>query len=117
MTDHGNKTDYSQPKRTALHFDAAEFVHFLSDTDWSDEEKAEYVTLIWNIVCEFVALGFDVHPVNHARNSCGKLPNTQADPVLAGADMVECSHSHLIEEFMRLNGSKPDSGGQGVIDE
>ncbi len=98
-------------------FDAGEFAHFLSGTDWSDEQKAEYISLVWNIVCEFVALGFEVHPVNHAQDTCGKLPQAHGDPASAEADMVECSHGHLIEEFMRLNGSKPASGAGGVIDE
>lgn len=97
----------------SLEFDAAEFAHFLSETGWSDEQKAEYVTLVWQIVCEFVALGFNVHPVQQARIACGKPAEICAESANSGADVVQFSHGDLIEEFMRLNGSAPVLGEEG----
>lgn len=100
-----------------LDFDASEFAHFLDDTGWSDEQKAEYITLVWNIVCEFVALGFNVHPVQQAKEPCGKLPETLAESALSEASMIDFSHSDLIEKFMRQSGPESVSGARGVIDE
>ena len=100
----------------SLEFDAAAFAHFLDDTDWSDEEKAEYIALVWQIVCEFVALGWGVHPVRQARITCGKLPETRAEEALAASSVIDSSHGHLIEKFMRRSGDDPGSGGEGVID-
>ena len=101
----------------SLEFDAAEFAHFLHETGWSDEQKAEYVRLIWNIMCEFVALGWGVHPVQQAQDTCGEIAENCGDSVSSGADVVNSSHSELVGEFMRLNGSAPASGAGGVVDE
>ncbi len=98
----------------ALSVDWEEFAHFLDDTGWTGPQKAEYVTLVWNIVCEFVALGWGVHPLQQAEKTCGELSDSGADPASVASEMVDCSHSDLIEKFMRLNGSEPPSGVGGV---
>lgn len=117
-TRHHTKPDENRAASSALslEFDAAEFTHFLADTDWSDEEKAEYITLVWNIVCEFVALGFDVHPLQQARKPCGELSESGAVSTSIDSQVVNSSHSNLIEEFMRRKGSETVSGGEGVSD-
>jgi hypothetical protein len=101
----------------SLEFDASEFAHFLDETGWSDEEKAEYITLIWNIMCEFVSLGFGIHPVQQAQKDCGKSPETLRQSAARPGDLVDSSHSDLIEKFVRLNGSETGSGVGGIIDE
>lgn len=105
------------PKPLSIEFDAAEFVHFLNEADWNDEQKAEYVTLVWNIVCEFVALGWGVHAVQQAQTDCGKLPDSHANSVRSGNDVIDFSHGDLIEEFMRKSGAPPVHSVGGVIDE
>lgn len=100
-----------------LDFDASEFAHFLDDTGWSDEQKAEYITLVWNIVCEFVALGFNVHPVQQAKEPCGKLPENSAESASLEAGVVDSSHSDLIKTFMHLSGAQSDSESGGIINE
>lgn len=105
------------PKPLSIEFDAAEFVHFLNEADWSDEQKAEYVTLVWNIVCEFVALGWGVHPVQLARKGCGKLADARAESVVSESDVLQFSHGDLSKQFSRLNGGLPSSGGKGLFDE
>jgi hypothetical protein len=72
---------------------------------------------VWNIVCEFVALGWGVHPVQQAQNDCGKLAESRAESVVSESGVVNFSHGDLIEEFMRRNGSEPGLGAGGVIDE
>lgn len=109
----GNSGD---SKHSAVSFDTAEFMHFLDDTDWSDEQKAEYISLVWNIVCEFVALGFDVHPLQQAQENCGQHPKTSADKPLTGSSVVDSSHNNLIEEFVRRSDLETVSGGEGVSD-
>jgi hypothetical protein len=49
--------------RVALTFDAAEFSHFLKDTDWTEAQKREFTEALWQIVVNFVDLGFSLHPV------------------------------------------------------
>ncbi|WP_420722469.1 hypothetical protein [Hwanghaeella sp. LZ110] len=126
MTAHKNKTEFNTktakqgPPATgggAMEFDPAEFYHFLGETDWPDDKKAEYITLIWTIVCEFVALGFDVHPVQQARNACGKQPETRTESAFSDDDLLDCSYSDLIGKFVRLSGAEPGAGEKGVMDE
>lgn len=92
--------DSSRSEGLAIQFDPLEFVHYLADTGWTDEQKVEYATLVWEIVCEFVAMGFGVHPIQLAQNSSGKP--TESDPEAPGKPrkMVDSSHSRLIEAFM-----------------
>ncbi|MEQ8287856.1 hypothetical protein [Thalassospira sp.] len=104
------------PKRNSVEFDALEFMHFLEETDWTDEEKAEYIALVWNIICEFVALGFGVHPIQQAQEDCGKRTPSSTQPPLAAAAVVNSSHGNLIEKFVRLNGVESLSDGEGVSD-
>lgn len=94
----------------AINFDAAEFVHFLEDTGWTETEKAEYASLVWNIICEFVAHGWGVHPMQQAQGFCGKGQETEAIPALQSTDVIKSSHGNLIDEFVRRNGESADSG-------
>ncbi|MBP5856259.1 hypothetical protein KAJ83_04505 [Marivibrio halodurans] len=96
----------------ALEFDASEFMHFLDDADWSEDEKAEYLTLVWNIVCEFVALGFNMHPLQQAKKACGKHAKPKAQSPSGGPSMVECMDDDLIEEFIARDGACSDPGGK-----
>ena len=59
----------STPRKNALTFDAQEFCHFLADTDWTDEQKREFIEVLWQIVVGFVDLGFDLHPVQQVIDS------------------------------------------------
>lgn len=102
--------------RNAVEFDPVEFLHFLDGTDWTDEQKVEYATLVWNIVCEFVSMGFGVHPIQQAQDACGKPETSGTLPPSAEADVVNSPHSEIIEKFVRLNGSESVSNGEGVID-
>lgn len=59
--------DTSLPK--TLRIDTTLFQHHLDDWEASDEEKAEYLNLIWSIVLQFVDLGYGIHPL---QQSCGQ---------------------------------------------
>lgn len=47
-------------------FDPNEYLHHLDGLDMTEEKKLEYVELIWNIMSEFVAYGWGVHPIQQA---------------------------------------------------
>jgi len=103
-------------KHHSVEFDPVEFLHFLEGTDWTDEQKIEYTALIWNIVCEFVAMGFGIHPVQQAQEPCGKTKASGVLTPIDELDMVKSPHSEIIKKFVRLNGSGTVSNGEGVID-
>lgn len=107
------------PEATELSFafDLDEFMHFLDEADWSEDEKIEYLTLVWNIVCEFVALGFDMHPVQQAEKACGKPATDSPEAGSSRPAMVNSSHSDLIKKYVRLSGIETGSGAGGATDE
>lgn len=49
--------------RPAIGVDYEAYAHFLEGTDLSEAEKQELLQSLWNVVVEFVALGFGVHPL------------------------------------------------------
>jgi len=57
-------TDFIKPTLT---FDIEEFQHHLDGSNLTDAEKEELLKTLWEIICEFVFLGFGVHPVDHLR--------------------------------------------------
>lgn len=109
-------SDSGNTSRRAISFDAAAFMHFLAETDWIDEEKAEYITIVWDIVCQFVALGFDVHPFQQAQKPCGELAEFGGESASIDSQVVDLCHSNLIEEFVRRNELETVPGGEGVSD-
>ncbi|MDF1722448.1 MAG: hypothetical protein P1U65_17375 [Minwuia sp.] len=100
----------------SVSFDPAEFMHFLDEADWSEEEKFKYLALVWEIVCEFVMLGFDVHPFQQARKNCGKADEFRPQPPPETARVIDSSHSQLIEKFVSQSGMESASDGKGSVD-
>jgi len=52
-----------------FNFDPDDFVHFLTDCDWTEEQKREFIEELWKIITQFVDLGFQLHPVQQAVSS------------------------------------------------
>lgn len=57
-----------------LTIDVDLYQHYLDNSDLTDEQKKELLETLWNIICEFVQMGFHVHPVQQAvqQQSSGK---------------------------------------------
>ena len=89
----------------SIDIDAREFFQFVEDTDWSDEQKAEYITLIWDIVFDLVMCGVTVKAPDTAQNACGKLSENGADEGIQARTVVNSSRGQLIEKFVRLSPS------------
>ena len=120
MTVETPKTDETQKAKTetpfAIDFDANEFMHFLEGTDWSDEQKAEYITLVWDIVFDLVMCGVSIKVPDAPQNACGKLSKNGADEGIQARAMVKSSHGQLIEKFARLSPDKVRSDEKEVTD-
>lgn len=54
----------AEPKEGSHHLD--QYRHFLDDMDMTEERKTEYLEYLWNVVCNFVDLGYGTHPVQLA---------------------------------------------------
>lgn len=55
-----------------LSIDVNLYQHYLDNSDLTDEQKTELLETLWGIICEFVQMGFNVHPVQQAQHSSGK---------------------------------------------
>tara|TARA_R110000787_G_scaffold166227_1_gene279241 strand:- start:1566 stop:1931 length:366 start_codon:yes stop_codon:yes gene_type:complete len=121
MTAHKNdkhtKTKHKSAAPPAIDFDATEFLHFLEGTDWSDEQKTEYITLVWEIVFDLVMCGVSVNAPDTAQNACGKLFENGADEDIQARAVVNSSHGQLIETFARLSPNEGGSDEKEVTDE
>ncbi len=70
------KTELIQTKtdKTSLQFglDVDYYQAFLDDVDISDDQKIELVETLWQIVVNFIELGFQIHPLNSVQDSATK---------------------------------------------
>lgn len=73
----------------AVTVDYEKYLHFLEDADISDQDKREFLQTLCGIICEFVSLGFGVHPVQQAQKPCGKREEISAKPSLTAPNGVE----------------------------
>lgn len=115
VLEHDGESESGQPP-LEVKFDAAEFMQYLDSTDWPDDQKIEYLKLVWTIVCEFVALGFGVHPIQQAQELCEQLSENASQPTIAASPVVNSSHHDLVKEFVRLNRVDVPPGAGGVAD-
>ncbi len=77
-----NETDDRAPniEEETPHFPALEidydlYMKMLEESDWTDEQKREFIETIWSIVVSFVDLGFGIHPVQQAQSECVQVEN------------------------------------------
>lgn len=94
---HDNSETAKNPSIITLDYDL--YAHYLADTDLSEDQKQEFLETLWSIVCEFVALGFEVHPAQQAKNACGELPIQLANPSDSKADAIELNNRFLQSDF------------------
>lgn len=80
-----------------LTVDTAEFIHYLNGSDWSYETKCAFLQTCWDIICDFVRIGFHVHPVQIA---CGQVSQTDDESAVRPATMVKSDHTQLIADFI-----------------
>ena len=82
-----------------LSVDYEKFAHYLDESNASEEQKRQLVETVWNITMMFVDMGFGVHPVQQAKNACGKRNKNSSTAALTAPVHVKCPHEKLNEEF------------------
>ena len=80
----------------ALTFDPEDFKSFLEDCDLTDDEATEFLHVMWNIVVQFVDLGFQIHPLQQA---CGQDQEKSLKPALTAPDGLYLDHINLCGTF------------------
>lgn len=95
--DSDNSKTAKNPSIITLDYDL--YAHYLDGADLTEEQKQEFLETLWSIVCEFVALGFEVHPAQQAKNACGELLIQLANPSDSKADAIELNNRFLQSDF------------------
>lgn len=62
-----------------LIFDANEYLKYIEDYDLSKAEQQELLETLWNIIIQFVDLGFGIHPIQQA---CEQTETNASKPKL-----------------------------------
>ena len=94
--DNTRNTPHAPP---VLSVDYDLYAQYLEDTSLSEEQKREFLEALWSIICEFVALGFEVHPVQQAQNACGKLPENRTNLPISMPDAVKSERHTQRKKF------------------
>ena len=94
-----------------IEFDYDKYAEFLKDADLSDAEKLEVCKAVWNIMSEFVMLGFGVHPIQQA---CGKDDFSSSSSPTPSPNLLSSEHKHLIAEFDDVADLTKDKAREGV---
>ena len=72
----------------ALTLDVEKYEQYLADSDASEAQKQELMQIYWDIICEFVTMGFHVHPVQDAMSDV-RTPSGKNSPT--GTDINDAS--------------------------
>ncbi|MEO1151122.1 MAG: hypothetical protein AAFW83_09060 [Pseudomonadota bacterium] len=91
------------------------YQHLLDDDTLSEDERREYLQAIWNIVVEFVSLGFEVHPLQQAQKARGKPGQRPRKPALSASDMLYLDDQYLRDNFNEFADLETETANEGVI--
>ena len=87
--------DTTTPPTLTLDVDL--YQHYLDNSDLTDEQKKELLETLWNIICEFVQMGFHVHPVQQAQQSSGKDVIITLTPTHGDSPALESNEGHCLK--------------------
>lgn len=82
-------TDITPPPNLAIDIEVLE--QCFADCNATDEEKQEYLELLWQIISEFVAYGWNIHPIQQVTDGDNSSKNTHAETLL-DMDMLQSLH-------------------------
>lgn len=76
--------------------DVEKYAHFLEESGLSEKQQAEFLQAMWNVICEFVSLGFNVHPLQQIE-SCEQSSKNDAHATFLTPDMLECTNNNITD--------------------
>lgn len=84
--------------KPTLSIDVEYYQHYLDGTDLTDTQKRELLETLWSVVCEFVMMGYGVHPLQRfAPENDGQVPETDNYKGFLTESMVAC-HEQLLRK-------------------
>lgn len=82
-------------ERPVITVDYERYTHFLESSDLTEAQKQDLLQVIWEIVVEFVSLGFGIHPLQQAKLDCGKTTQPPPKSTLTADSNIYLDHSIL----------------------
>lgn len=85
----------AEKRNPSLILDVEKYEHYLAESDASEEEKEELLHALWNLICEFVTMGYGVHPVQQALKDqdCGQVDIPACAATHDDSSMVESENA------------------------
>ena len=115
MDGHNEHDTTTEARRSppVITFDYDLYAHYMADEDLTEDEKEEFLLNLWNLIVEFMSLGFEIHPLQQAQEACGKLSKKRRNLPDLGLTEVECKGSILPTEFKEAaEGITPEAAGR-----
>jgi len=101
--------------KPAITVDYEKYAHLLDDPDLSEDQKREFLQAVWNIIVGFVDLGFGVHPVQQAQDSCGESRKSHAENTITVGNALKSKDTKITSQFADITnttkGGAPDDTG------
>lgn len=95
--------------KPTLSIDVELYQHYLDDSGLSEAEKKELLETLWGIVCEFVMMGFNVHPVQQAQQSCVKDRSLSSTFTQVALPALESKDKSLSQVFAAACDAKKET--------
>lgn len=97
----------ASPPRPVLTFDVALYQHYLDDSGLSEEQKRDFLEVLWSLMVSFVDLGFGIDPVGLA---CGQNEESSCDPSGPAGTMTSA------REVQKQNNNQPADRRNGLAE-
>jgi len=101
-------------KPPVITVDYERYAHMLEDSDLSEAQKREFLQSLWNVIVEFVSLGFGVHPLQQAENACGKDKENSTNSALTAPNQLYLDHKLLADNFGSAADLSEDVQAKGI---
>ena len=95
--------------KPTLSIDVELYQHYLDNSGLSEAQKVELLETMWGIVCEFVMMGFNVHPVQQAQQSCAKDASLSSSFTQAALPKLESKKKSLSQVFAAACDAKKET--------
>ncbi len=94
--------------------DYERYAHFLDDADLTEDQKRDCIAALWNIMMQFAAWGYGLHPVQTGFPSCGKAKECADETGFSLPDMLDLNLSETGETKNKDADRKSDAADAGV---
>ena len=85
-------------RKPALELNFVKWTEALIEEGYTERQIQNVLADLWKVACAFVDYGFEIHPVQQARDN---LDITQENPAIDGQNMIQCSLNQAIEKQMK----------------